>query len=54
MTVVKHTHEQCQQAVQGIKDLIEHISRIEDIVVKNHICDSAIDLCNNLLREPAE
>ena len=48
---VKHTQEQCKQAMAGIKELIEQIKRIDDPVVKKHICDSAIDICNNLLRE---
>ena len=49
--MVKHTPEQCQQAMKGIKDLIEQIKRIEDPEVKKHVCDSAIDICNNLLRK---
>jgi len=48
---VKHTPRQCQQAMQGIKDLIEQIRRIEDLEMKRHVCDSALDICNNLLRE---
>jgi len=49
---VKHTHQQCQQAVQGIKDLLKQIAHIEDDDLRKHICESAIDICNNLLREP--
>jgi len=49
---VKHSHEECQQAVSGIKELIEQIARIEDLEIKNHVCASAIDICNKLLREP--
>jgi hypothetical protein len=49
----KHSHEQCQTAVSGIKNLLEQIKRAAD---KNsntiHVCESAIDICNNLLREP--
>ena len=48
---VKHTQEQCKQAMQGIKELIEQIRRIEDEEMKRHVCDSALDICNNLLRE---
>ena len=48
---VKHTPKQCQQAMAGIKDLIEQIKRIDDPVVKKNVCDSAIDIFNNLLRE---
>jgi len=51
MTAIKHTPEQCEQALAGIKDLIEQIKRIEDEDVKKHVCESAIDICNNLLRE---
>jgi hypothetical protein len=48
---VKHTPAQCKQAMTGIKELLEQIRRIDDEDVKKHICDSAIDICNNLLRE---
>ena len=51
MKPYKHTQAQCAQAMQGIKDLIEQIKRIEDEDVKKHICDSALDICNKLLRE---
>jgi len=49
---VKHTHEQCQQAVAGVKQLLEQIDRIEDKSLRKHICESAIELCDKLLREP--
>jgi len=49
--VVKHSPDQCHQAVIGIKKLIEQISRIDDLEIKRHICDSAIEICDNLLRE---
>jgi hypothetical protein len=52
MSIHKHTHEQCQQAVNGIKDLLERIDSINDYVERKHVCESAIDLCNKLLREP--
>ena len=47
----KHTQAQCQQAMEGIKELLKQIKRIDDQEVKKHVCDSAIDICNNLLRE---
>jgi len=50
---VKHTHQQCQQAVQGIKSLLEQMKRASDKDSNTiHVCESAIDICNNLLREP--
>lgn len=49
--IVKHSPADCAQAMQGIKDLIEQIKRIEDADVKKHICDSAIQLCDQLLNE---
>jgi len=49
---VKHTHEQCQTAVEGIKKLIRQIDKIKDKDLRHHICESALDICNNLLREP--
>jgi len=51
MKPYKHNQAQCVQAMQGIKDLIEQIKRIEDEDVKKHICDSAIQICNQLLNE---
>ena len=49
---VKHTQEQCKKSMTAIKDLVEQIKRIEDKDVKNHVCDSVIQLCDQLLREP--
>jgi len=49
---VKHTHTQCQQAVGGIKELLEQLQRLSTDDTAKHICESAIDICNNLLREP--
>jgi len=51
-TPVKHTQEECQIALAGIKKLIERIDRIEDEYLRHHVCESAIDICNKLLREP--
>jgi len=51
---VKHSYEQCHQALDGIKNLLRQIMNIEDIVIRNHLCESAIEICNNLLREPPE
>lgn len=48
---VKHTPKQCAQAMNGIKELLEQIKRIDDVELRNHICESAIDICDNLLRE---
>ncbi len=51
--MVKHTHEQCQQAVSGIKSLLEQIKRASDKDSNAiHVCESAIDICNQLIREP--
>ncbi len=50
--IVKHTQEECKQAMTAMKDLVEQIKRIEDQEVKNHVCDSVIQLCDQLLREP--
>ena len=49
--MIKHNKEQCAQAMQGIKELLEQIKRIDDVELRNHICESAIDICDNLLRE---
>lgn len=50
--MVKHTQQECQVALAGIKELIERIDRLEDKNLRHHVCESAIDLCNQLLREP--
>jgi hypothetical protein len=50
--IVKHTQEECKQAMTAIQGLVEQIKRIEDKDVKNHVCDSVIQLCDQLLREP--
>ena len=49
--IVKHNPEQCSEALAGIKDLIEQIKRIDDADVKKHVCDSAIQICDQLLNE---
>jgi hypothetical protein len=49
----KHTHNQCQTAVSAIKNLLEQIKRSSDKDSNAiHVCESAIDICNKLLREP--
>ncbi len=49
---VKHTQAECKQAMTAMKELVEQIKRIDDQEVKNHVCDSVIQLCDQLLREP--
>lgn len=49
---VKHSQDDCKQSMTAIKDLVEQIKRIQDQEVKNHVCDSVIQLCEQLLREP--
>ena len=49
---VKHTQAECKQAMAAMKELVEQIKRIDDQEVKNHVCDSIIQLCDQLLREP--
>jgi hypothetical protein len=49
--LVKHTQEQCKKSMTAIKDLVEQIKRIDDEDVKKHVCDSAIQLCDQLLNE---
>jgi len=49
--IVKHNQAQCLQAMIAIKDLVQQIKRIEDEDVKKHVCDSAIQLCDQLLNE---
>ena len=50
--LVKHTQEDCKQTMAAMKELVEQIKRIDDQDVKNHVCDSVIQLCDQLLREP--
>jgi hypothetical protein len=47
----KHTHEQCQQSVKAIKDLIKSIDQLDE-QTRKHTCDSVLQLCDQLLREP--
>ena len=54
MKLHKHNQKECEQAMNGIKDLVEQIKRIEDETTKKHVCDSILDLCNNLLRNGKE
>jgi len=49
---VKHTHTECQTVVSGLKELIKRIDMIEDAYTRHHTCESAIELCDKLLREP--
>jgi hypothetical protein len=49
----KHTHNQCQTAVSAIKSLLEQIKRSSGKGNNTiHVCESALDICNKLLREP--
>jgi len=47
----KHTHEQCQQSVKAIKDLIKSIDQV-NAESRNHTIESVLQLCDQLLREP--
>ena len=49
--LVKHNQAQCLQAMIAIKDLVQQIKRIDDEDVKKHVCDSVIQLCDQLLNE---
>lgn len=49
--LVKHTPQDCKQAMNAIKKLVEQIKRIEDEDMKKHVCDSVIQLCDQLLNE---
>ena len=49
--IVKHNQAQCLQAMIAIKDLVQQIKRIDDEDVKKHVCDSDIQLCDQLLGE---
>jgi len=49
----KHTHTECQTAVSAIKSLLEQIKRSTNKDSNSiHVCESALDICNKLLREP--
>ena len=49
----KHTHTECQTAVSAIKSLLEQIKRSTNKDSNTiHVCESALDICNKLLREP--
>jgi predicted Ser/Thr protein kinase len=51
---VKHTHEQCQMCVKAIRKLVEKAYVVEDKVIRHHQLESALQLCDQLLREPTK
>lgn len=50
----KHTKEQCQQVVVGTRDLIQQIKNIDDKATRDAVCESAIELCDQLIRDGKE
>ncbi len=51
---VKHTHGQCQSCIKAIRKLVEKGYQIEDKKIRHHHLESALQLCDQLLREPAK
>ena len=46
-----HNKKQCHTALNGVKELLERISHMNDRAVRQHTCESAIEIINQLLRE---
>jgi hypothetical protein len=49
---IQHSKEQCQQSVKALKILITKSIEIEDESISKHYLESALQLCDQLLREP--
>jgi hypothetical protein len=48
---IKHTHEQCQMCIKAIRKLVEKSYVVEDKTIRHHHLESALQLCDQLLRE---
>ena len=46
-----HNKRQCVTALVGVKELLDRISHMDDKQVRQHTCDSAKEIIDNLLRE---
>ena len=54
MKLHKHTQKQCEEVFESVRDLIKQIDRIDDKETRHHICESAIEMCDRLLRDGKE
>jgi len=46
-----HNKKQCLTALVGVKSLLDKISHMDDKQERQHTCDSAKEIIDNLLRE---
>ncbi len=46
-----HTIEQCQTKINGIKILVDQINRLSEDPTTKALCESASEMCEQLLRE---
>jgi len=46
-----HSKRQCVTALVGVKQLLDRISYMDDKQVRQHTCESAKEIIDNLLRE---
>jgi len=51
MELHKHTQSECEEVLNGIKDIVKQINNIQDIELKRHLCEAVLDMCDRLLRD---
>ena len=49
---IKNTPEHFLVALAGVSLLLRQIENIEDSDLKRHLCQSAIEICDELLEDP--
>jgi len=50
----KHSQDECKVVLSSIKDIIRQVSKVNDEYLRTQLCESAKDMCDQLLREPDE
>lgn len=54
MKLHKHTQKECKVVLESVKDLIRQINNIEDKELRKHICASATEMCDRLIKDGKE
>ena len=47
----KHSNGECTEVLRGIKNILRQIKSIEHEPLRKELCESATELCEQLLRE---
>ena len=50
----KHSKDECKVVISSIKDIIRQVSKVNDEYLRTQLCESAKEMCDQLLREPDE